>query len=106
VFAWRAGVVLGPLVALVLWRGVGAKPLAAASALLLGVVVPAIYVVALPDDRGGFNSSYAGELLGAHWAAVLAVTCAGLAAWRVAAALRARVSTATPRPAGEAPPQP
>ena len=101
VFAWRAGVVLGPLVALVLWRGIGARELAAASAALLGLVVPAIYLIKLPEDLGGYNSSYANDLLSAHWVAVGAVACAGLAAWRAAAEIsRARSGPA----AGGAPP--
>ncbi len=98
VFAIRAGVVLGPLVALVLWRGVGARALGIAAALLLGVVVPVIYLVALPEDRGGFNSSYANDLLGAHWISVAAVVCAALAAWRVSTAIRRRAGARSPAP--------
>jgi hypothetical protein len=91
-------VVLGPLVALVLWRGIGARPLGVAAALLLGVVVPVIYLVALPEDRGGFNSSYANDLLGAHWISVAAVVCAALAAWRVSTAIRRRAGAGSPSP--------
>ena len=89
VFALRAGAVLGPLVAIVLWRGFGARVLTAAAALLLGVVVPLLYLIELPPDLGGYNSSYASDLIAAHWAAVLAVTCAALAIWRASIAIRA-----------------
>ena len=98
VFAIRAGVLLGPFVALVLWRGASARVLGIAAALLLGVVVPAIYLVALPEDLGGYNSSYANDLLGAHWTSVVAVVCAGLACWRVSTAIRRRVGAASPAP--------
>ena len=70
VFALRAGVVIGPAVALLLWRGVGPGPLALAAGALAGVVLPAIYLSFPPDDGGGFNSEFAADLTGAHWVAV------------------------------------
>jgi hypothetical protein len=88
-FAWRAGVVLGPVVALVLWRGSGARTLALAAGGLLAIVVPAIYVLFPPADLGGHNSAYATELLGAHWVGVAAIVLLGLALWRSLAAIRA-----------------
>jgi hypothetical protein len=69
-FALRAGVVIGPAVALLLWRGAGVAPLALAAGLLAGIVLPAIYLTFPPEDQGGFNSNYASDLLGAHWVAV------------------------------------
>ena len=36
-----------------------------------------------PDDLGGHNSSYAGELLGAHWVAVAAFVLLALSLWRM-----------------------
>jgi hypothetical protein len=84
------GAVLGPLTALVLWRGIGARALTLAAAGLLGLVVPAIYLIDMPPDLGGFNSNYPSDLITAHWVGVVAVTCLGLAAWRAAAAIRAR----------------
>jgi arabinofuranan 3-O-arabinosyltransferase len=72
IFALRAGVVLGPLVALVLWRGVPTRVLCLAAGLLLGVVVPLCYAIASPADRGGWNTDYAKEVLGAHWVAAAA----------------------------------
>jgi len=86
VFALRAGVVIGPLVVLLLWRGVSARSLALAAGALAGVVLPAIYLVFPPDDRGGYNSEYASDVLGAHWVAV--------AVWVL---LALALSTAIPR---------
>jgi arabinofuranan 3-O-arabinosyltransferase len=96
VFALRAGVVLGPVVAVVLWRGIGARPLALAAAGLLGVVVPALYVLFPARDRGGFNFEYAQDHLAAHWCAVGALVLLGLALWRT-------LSTATPPSPAAAP---
>jgi hypothetical protein len=75
VFAIRAGVVIAPLVALALWRGVGARPLAATAGGLLAIVVPVLYLIDKPRDHGGFNSNYAVDLIAAHWVGVAAVVC-------------------------------
>ncbi|HYI80545.1 MAG TPA: alpha-(1-_3)-arabinofuranosyltransferase family protein [Thermoleophilaceae bacterium] len=69
-FALRAGVVIGPAVALLLWRGVGPAALALTAGLLTAVVLPVIYLLFPPDDAGGFNSEFAVDLTGAHWVAV------------------------------------
>jgi hypothetical protein len=69
-FALRAGVVIGPAVALLLWRGVGPAALAVTAGALAAVVLPAIYLLFPPDDDGGFNSEFAADLTGAHWVAV------------------------------------
>ena len=98
IFALRAGVVLGPLVALVLWRGVPARTLALAAGVLLAVVVPAIYVLFPPRDLGGWNTDYAKELLGAHWVGAAALTLLTLALWRVAQAERAAAPGEPGRP--------
>jgi arabinofuranan 3-O-arabinosyltransferase len=79
VFAIRAGIVIGPAVALLLWRGVGAAPLAIAAGGLVAVVLPAIYLLFPPDDDGGFNSEFAADLTGAHWVAVAAWVLLALA---------------------------
>ena len=91
VFALRAGVVLGPLVALALWRGPGVRGLALAAGGLLGIVVPVAYALAEQDDRGGYNTYFANHHIGGHWIGVLAVTLLALA---LALALRAASSTA------------
>jgi hypothetical protein len=90
-FGLRAGPPIGAAVALVLWRGIGVRALLLAAGGLLVVAVPAVYFAFPPEDRGGYNTSYAGELLGAHWVVVAAVVLLGLALWRMlAAAGRAR----------------
>ena len=81
-FALRAGVVIGPLVALALWRGWRAGPLSLAAGLLLGVAVPLVTLAAMPADLGGFNSEYVLDLLAAHWLALGAFGALALAAWR------------------------
>ncbi|HEY5396047.1 MAG TPA: alpha-(1-_3)-arabinofuranosyltransferase family protein [Trebonia sp.] len=88
IFAWRAGVVLFLLLALVFWRGVGARALAATGAVLLGVVVPILYAVTNPQNKGGFNFDYSVQLIYAHWIGVGAVVLLGLSAWRTMAAGR------------------
>jgi len=79
-FALRAGVIVGPAIALLLWRGVGARTCALAAAGLAGVAVPAVYLLFPPEDEGGFNARYATEVLGAHWVAVAAWVLLALAA--------------------------
>jgi len=96
-FALRAGVVIGPAVALLLWRGVGPAALAIAAGALTAVVLPAIYLLFPPDDAGGFNSEFAADLTGAHWVAV--------AVWVLfAVAVALTVSTASRRRRAGAPP--
>jgi hypothetical protein len=82
IFSLRAGAVAGPLLAVLLWRGVSPRGLTAAAAALLGLVVPAVYLLDFPLDVGGFNSDYAVAVRWAHWAGVAAVVLLGLAAWR------------------------
>jgi uncharacterized membrane protein len=97
VFALRAGVVIGPVVALLLWRGVGPAALAVTAGVLTAVVLPAIYLLFPPDDAGGFNSEFAADLTGAHWVAV--------AVWVLfAVAVALTVSTASRRRRAGAPP--
>ncbi|HEX8204645.1 MAG TPA: alpha-(1-_3)-arabinofuranosyltransferase family protein [Solirubrobacteraceae bacterium] len=73
VFAIRAGIVIAPAVAFVLWRGFTPKRLALAAGALLGAVVPILYIAIGPRDPGGYNSNYAVELIAAHWVGVAAV---------------------------------
>jgi hypothetical protein len=86
VFALRAGIVLGPLVALALYRGVGARALALAGGALLLVVVPIAHLLGGLPGRG-YDTNYAVAHIAAHWAGVLAVCALGLA---LALTLRAR----------------
>ena len=81
-FAARSSLAIFPILTLILWRGVGAAPLTAAAAALLGVVVPLIYTVWSPTDRGGYNFEYSSDLLGAHWVTVAALILLMVACWR------------------------
>jgi hypothetical protein len=89
-FAARTSVVLFPLLTLILWRGAGSRLLTLAAAALLGIVVPLLYLVLTPEDRGGFNFEYSTELIAAHWVAVGAVVLLMVACWRMLAAARGR----------------
>jgi arabinofuranan 3-O-arabinosyltransferase len=88
VFALRAGVVLGPLLAYALWRGVPEGRLTRLAGGLLVIVVPAIYLIFPPGNEGGFDPSYAEVEIYAHFVAVLAVCALGLALVYVLADLR------------------
>jgi arabinofuranan 3-O-arabinosyltransferase len=72
-FAIRAGVVIAPAVALILWRGWSPRALILAAGALLVIVVPVLYLLFPGQDRGGYDTEYAVEHLGAHWVAVAAV---------------------------------
>lgn len=78
-FALRTAPFIAVGVFLVLWRGVGARGLALAGGALLGVVVPALYLVLPDDDRGGFSPGYAVEHMAAHWVGVAAWVLLALA---------------------------
>ena len=80
VFALRAGAAAAPIVFLILWRGVPARTLLVAAGLLLVVVVPALYVLFPPDDRGGYNTEYAIDAQAAHWATAAALILIALSA--------------------------
>jgi hypothetical protein len=72
------------------WRGVGARALTLAAGALLVVAVPAIYLLFMPDDRGGYNGDYANDLLAAHWVGVAGFVLLALALWRMLSTARAR----------------
>jgi arabinofuranan 3-O-arabinosyltransferase len=88
VFAIRAGVVIAPAVAFVLWRGVTPRQLALGAGALLGVVVPVLYLAIDPRDPGGYNSNYAVELIAAHWVGVAAVVMIVVALFHTVRAAR------------------
>jgi arabinofuranan 3-O-arabinosyltransferase len=90
VFALRAGVVLGPLLAYALARGVSVGRLTRLAGGLLVIVVPAIYLIFPPANEGGFNPNYAEVEIDAHFVAVLAACALALALVRVLADLRAQ----------------
>jgi hypothetical protein len=87
--ALRAGPVVGLAVLLVARQGVGARPLHLAGVALLGVAVPLVYVLATPEDRGGFASAYATDLIAAHWLAMAALVLIALGLWRTLSGWRA-----------------
>jgi arabinofuranan 3-O-arabinosyltransferase len=96
-FGLRTGIVLGPLLGLVLWRGVPDRVLVLAAGALLAIGVPLAYVLAalLADagNPGGYDTSYATDRIVGHWLVLAALTALGLVLWRTLAAARPR-----PRP--------
>jgi hypothetical protein len=108
VFALRAGVVIGPAVALILWRGMSARAMILAAGALLAIVVPAVYVIFPATDRGGYGPAYPVERLGAHWVTVAAVVLLILALARTLStasrSTRGRAAAEADAPAAPAPP--
>jgi hypothetical protein len=97
-FAARGALLIFPILTLILWRGVASRVLTAIAAVLLAVVIPILYVILSPRDRGGYNFEYSLDLIWAHWVGVAALILLMVACWRtLAAAYRAR-------PPGEPPP--
>ena len=94
VFAARAAPLIAAGVFLILWRGVGVKPLVAGAGALLLVVVPVLTFAVGVEDRGGYNPEYAQERIAVHWVAVAAVVLLTLALARVLGAWRRRRSPA------------
>jgi arabinofuranan 3-O-arabinosyltransferase len=82
VFGIDAGVVAAAAIALVLWRGIGAGPLALAAGALLGIVVPVLYLLHPGSSAGGNHYGYATGHLGAHWVGVAAIGMLMAALWR------------------------
>jgi hypothetical protein len=93
-FSLRSGLVIAPALALVLWRGIPAGPLAVAAGLLLGLVVPLLYALVPSDDHGGYNPGYAGDHVAGHWVAVAAWVLLALALWRTISTARAAAARA------------
>ena len=105
--ALRAGPPVAVLVAVVARYGIGARPLILGAAGLLGIAVPAAYLLFLPPDHGGYAPRYASDLVGAHWLAMSALVLLALALWRTLSGRRepapARPARATPGRAEAAP---
>ena len=57
VFGVLPGLVAVPVIALVLWRGIGARALTLSAGGLLGVIVPILYLADPGDERGGIISA-------------------------------------------------
>jgi arabinofuranan 3-O-arabinosyltransferase len=101
-FGLRAGAVAGPLLVVLLWRGIGDRTLGWAVAGLLGLVVPAIYLgVSLFGGEkilGGNSTRYGSDRLGAHWVAVAALVLVVVLLWRTLAAAWSARRTPEPAP--------
>ena len=84
--------------------GLGPRTLTVAAAALVGVVVPAIYVIASPRNRGGYNFEYSLQTINAHWVAEGALVLLMVACWRaISSARAARGEPAPPAPAAAQP---
>ncbi|HEU4975927.1 MAG TPA: alpha-(1-_3)-arabinofuranosyltransferase family protein [Baekduia sp.] len=105
-FGLRAGAVGGPLLWLVLWRGVPDRWLGRAAAALLVLAVPVSYaLVALIDGTGHLRANatkYPGERISGHWLALAGVVCVAVVLGRTLVALRAAERGSRP-PAEEGP---
>jgi arabinofuranan 3-O-arabinosyltransferase len=99
-FAARSSVVIFPLLTLILWRGAGSRLLTGIAAGLLAVVVPTMFAIISPKDRGGYNFEYSIELIWAHWVTVGALVLLIVACWR--ALMASRRAAVSPDP--DAPP--
>jgi hypothetical protein len=82
IFGIEAGIVAAAAIALVLWRGIGAGPLALGAGALLGIVVPVLYLLHPGRSAGGNHYGYATGHLGAHWVGVAAIGLLMAALWR------------------------
>jgi hypothetical protein len=98
IFGLRAGAVVGPAFALILWRRVSTRRLIAAAGVLLALVVPLLYLLFPSLNEGGYDPGYAGHHLPAHWVTVAAVALVALVLAIDLRAARGRLKTATHRP--------
>jgi hypothetical protein len=100
IFAWRAGLFIAPALAIVFWRAVGARVLAATSAGLIAIAIPLEYLIAQPNNEGGhgYNFGYSVDVIYAHWIGVLAVILLGLSGWMTLTAARGRRAGRPPPP--------
>ena len=97
-FAARSSLLIWPALTLILWRGAGVRLLTASAALLLGIVVPALYLIESPRNRGGYNFEYSRDVIWAHWVTVAAIILLMVVCWRTLAAARSPAPRAGPRP--------
>ena len=95
VFGIPAGALAAPALALVLWRGVGARALTLGAGALLGVVVPLLYLVEPGNRSGGDHSGFPTDHIEAHWVGVAAVGLLLTALWRALSAARGRPESST-----------
>jgi arabinofuranan 3-O-arabinosyltransferase len=100
-FAARSALLIFPALTLIIWRGVRPSRLVAAAAVLLGLVVPFLYLVEQPRNRGGYNFEYSLDTIWGHWAAVAGLILLIVACWKTLAAARRAGRRSGPPPAGE-----
>jgi hypothetical protein len=72
VFALRAGALIGPAAALLLWRGLPVRRAIQAAGVLLVIVLPAVYLIFPGQNQGGYDLGYLTQHMGGHWVAVSA----------------------------------
>ncbi len=105
VYGVAAGLLAIPVLAVILWRGVGAGALTVIAGVLLGVVVPVLYLVHPGGGAGGNHYGYATQHMAAHWVAVAAIGLLDVALARVLAGQwrqRATGTAVTAPPAADA----
>lgn len=73
VFGVPAGLVSYPVIALALWRAIGARALTLVAGVLLAIVVPVLYLVHPGDESGGNHFGYATAHMAANWVGVAAL---------------------------------
>jgi hypothetical protein len=89
-FGLAAGLASVPVIAVVLWRGIGAGRMTLAAGALLGVVVPILYLVGPGERHGGNHYAFASQHMAAHWVGVAAIGLLIGALWRALTARRPR----------------
>jgi len=90
VFGVQAGVPAAPAVALLLWRGVGARALTLAAGGLLTIAVPVLYLLTPGSPGAGDQSGYPTDHISAHWVGVAALILLMIALWRSLQSARAQ----------------
>ena len=90
IFAWRSAILIAPALAFILWRGIGPRALAATSAGLIGIAIPIAYIIAQPNNEGGYNFGYSVDVIYGHWIGVGAVVLLGVSGWLTLTAARGR----------------
>jgi len=88
VFGIAAGVVSVPVLAVILWRGIGAATLTLVAGALLAIVVPVLYVIHHGNESGGNHYSFAVQHMAAHWVGVAAIGLLIVALWRSLSGVR------------------
>ncbi len=101
VFALRSAPLIAVAVAVILWRGLGARALTAAAAVLLVVAVPVLDLLVGSPDLPDRHFNYPVDKISAHWLTVAAVVLLMAALWRTlrAAARRRPGEPSQPPPA-------